>query len=84
MLQKRLDPWCNIFFCFVLPSLLPLLWGGNWLNGLLVAGFLRYVLVLHFTWSVNSFAHTHGGHPYEDSIHPAENPYVALATLGEG
>lgn len=67
-----------------LPGLVCTLWGDNFWNGFYVAGVLRYVVVLHFTWLVNSAAHLWGDHPYDLHSNPAENPFVALCSLGEG
>jgi len=61
-----------------------MLWGDNFWNGYWVAGALRYVILLHFTWLVNSAAHLYGDHPYDPSSYPAENPWVSFLTLGEG
>ena len=61
MLQKRLDPWWNLFWCFVAPALVAKHgWGERFLNAFMVAGALRYLCVLHFTWLVNSAAHLWG------------------------
>ena len=70
--------------CFVFPGLVCTLWGDNFWNGYWVAGGLRYIMVLHFTWCVNSAAHLFGDHPYDPSIYSAENPLVSLGALGEG
>jgi stearoyl-CoA desaturase (delta-9 desaturase) len=61
-----------------------MLWGDNFWNGYWVAGGLRYIIVLHFTWCVNSAAHLYGDHPYDPASWPAENPLVSLGALGEG
>mmetsp|Transcript_12564 Transcript_12564/g.24160 ORF Transcript_12564/g.24160 Transcript_12564/m.24160 type:complete len:889 (-) Transcript_12564:363-3029(-) len=84
MLQHKLDPWINLFFCFLVPAYVATLWGETWWLGFLTAGCLRYVAVLHFTWLVNSAAHLWGDHPYDETIHPAENPWVSIAAIGEG
>lgn len=85
MLQKNLDPFWNLFWCFVAPMLVCKYgWGEENMNGFLVAGVLRYVTVLHFTWLVNSAAHLYGGHPYDEHSNPAENPWVSIAAVGEG
>lgn len=44
------DPWFALFMCFVFPGLVCMLWGDNFWNGYWVAGGLRYIMVLHFTW----------------------------------
>lgn len=82
--QKNLDPWFALFMCFVLPGLVCTLWGDSFWHGYWVAGALRYIFVLHFTWCVNSAAHLYGDHPYDPTSWPAENPLVSLGALGEG
>lgn len=82
--QKRLDPWFALFMCMVMPGLVCTLWGDNFWNGYWVAGGLRYICVLHFTWCVNSAAHLYGDHPYDPTSWPAENPLVSVMAIGEG
>lgn len=82
--QRDTDPYLAVFMCFLFPGLVSTLWGDTFWHGLLVAGALRYVAVLHFTWLVNSAAHLYGDHPYDPHSNPAENPAVALLSLGEG
>ena len=82
--QKALDPWFALFMCFVLPGLVCTLWGDNFWNGYWVAGALRYILVLHATWLVNSAAHFYGDHPYDPKSWPSENPIVSYLAVGEG
>jgi len=85
MLQKNLDPWWNIFWCFVFPGLVSSYgWGESAMNGFFVAGCVRYVWVLHMTWLVNSAAHLWGERPYDPMSNPSENPLVSIASLGEG
>jgi stearoyl-CoA desaturase (delta-9 desaturase) len=84
MFQKNLDPWFAFLMCFILPGLLSMSWNDTFLNGFFVAGCLRYVLVLHFTWLVNSAAHTHGNKPYDKNIEARENNFVAFFAIGEG
>ena len=83
--QKYLDPWFSQFMCFVFPSIIPFhMWNESILASYLVSGCLRYCLVLHATWLVNSAAHLYGSHPYNPNINPAENRFVALVSGGEG
>lgn len=49
---RIIDPWFALFMCFVFPGLVCTLWGDNFWNGYWVAGGLRYIFVLHATWSV--------------------------------
>lgn len=84
MFQKNMDPWFSLFMCFIFPSIIAKAWEENFWNAFFVAGVLRYTVVLHITWSVNSFAHFFGDHPYDPASCPAENPFVSLFALGEG
>lgn len=71
--------------CFAVPAIVPVyLWDEHWLTALMVPGFMRYTLVLHFTWTVNSLAHYIGTRPYDKTIYATENPVVACVALGEG
>jgi len=82
--QKILDPWFALFMCYVFPGLICTLWGDSFWHGYWVAGALRYICVLHFTWMVNSAAHFFGDHPYDPNSWPAENPIVSFVAIGEG
>ena len=74
-----------VTLCFLVPTLVPVLgWGEHWLTALMVAGFLRYTIVLHITWAVNSLAHWVGSKPYDTGIFPSQNPVVAALAMGEG
>ena len=69
---------------FILPTILPyMLWGESLINAYLVSVF-RYVIILHFTWLVNSAAHFFGNKPYDMTIGPTENRFVSLLSMGEG
>ena len=66
---------------------LPLLAG--WIVGdawgvFLLAGVLRLVLNLHFTWFINSLAHMWGSQPYTDENTARDNGALAFLTYGEG
>ncbi|MBV7316710.1 fatty acid desaturase [Shewanella sp. NIFS-20-20] len=66
---------------------LPIFLG--WLNGdilsmLLLAGFLRLVVVHHCTFFINSLAHIWGSQPYTDKNTARDNGFLALLTYGEG
>jgi stearoyl-CoA desaturase (delta-9 desaturase) len=85
MFQKKADPWFALFMCFVLPALTAkAMWGETFWNGFFVAGALRYLCVLHFTWCVNSLAHLYGDRPYDENSNPAENWFVSVVAVGEG
>jgi len=85
MIQKKLDPWFALYMCYVMPAqVASYFWGEDFWVGFFVAGALRYCIVLHFTWFVNSAAHLYGDHPYDPLSYPAENPIVSLCAVGEG
>ena len=84
MFQKQLDPWLPLGMCFAMPGMVVMFWGDTFWQGFYVAGALRYVSVLHFTWCVNSLAHIYGDRPYDKSLHATENPFVSVVAMGEG
>jgi len=85
MFQKKLDPWFALYMCFILPAqIATYFWSEDFWTGFYVAGGLRYLIVLHFTWLVNSAAHLYGDHPYDATSYPAENPIVSFCAVGEG
>ncbi|XP_026500354.1 acyl-CoA Delta(11) desaturase [Vanessa tameamea] len=70
--------------CFILPTLIPVFLWGETIKLAVGNTLLRYLLSLHFTWSVNSFAHLWGNKPYDVKIMPTENWKVSLVAMGEG
>jgi len=69
----------NFGFTLLLGWVLGDLWGV-----FLLAGLLRLVVNHHFTWFINSAAHTWGSQPYTDENTARDNPLMALLTYGEG
>ena len=69
----------NFGFTLLLGWALGDLWGV-----FLLAGLLRLVVNHHFTWFINSAAHTWGSQPYTDENTARDNPLMALLTYGEG
>ena len=66
---------------------IPLVLGwmtGDILGMLLLAGVLRLVVSHHFTFFINSLAHTWGKRPYSEENTAVDNGLVALVTWGEG
>jgi len=85
MFQKKTDPWFAFVMCFFFPAFVAnYFWAEPFWNAFWVAGCLRYVVVLHYTWLVNSAAHFFGDHPYDGESWTAENAFVSLASCGEG
>lgn len=84
-IQKALDPFWNLFWCFGFPTLIAVnYWNEDPMIAFMVMGALKYVSSLHFTWFVNSWAHLYGDRPYDEHINPSEQPFVALVSMGEG
>nr|CEL65744.1 TPA: fatty acyl-CoA desaturase, putative [Neospora caninum Liverpool] len=84
LLQKKLDPWWNQFFCFVLPGLYGYyVYNSFWL-GFFAHGALRWCMTLHATWTVNSVAHFWGDRPYAPQTRPSESIFTAFVAVGEG
>ncbi|KAG8234810.1 hypothetical protein J437_LFUL015166, partial [Ladona fulva] len=83
--HSRYFNFIKILLCFVFPVGIPIwLWNEDFYSSMLYIGILRYIIGLNCTWSVNSVAHIWGYKPYNKSISPAENNFVALAAMGEG
>ena len=73
-----------LIVCFVIPTLVP--W-YMWNEEFYVAAYvnlMRFCVLLHATWMINSVAHMWGMRPYDTRINPRENPTVALSAIGEG
>ena len=83
VLNQKLNPIWNTFWCFVVPGLFGMWRYNSFLHGFLIFGALRYVMLLHSTWCVNSVAHIFGTRPYSD-IKPCESPTTSLLAVGEG
>ena len=84
MIQKRMDPWFSQFVCFLLPPLLSYVFWEECIVAHHFVEVLRYILVLHSTWLVNSAAHLYGSRPYNPMINPADNRFVSMVAGGEG
>ena len=68
----------------VIPTLIPVIfWQESFWTSYAI-GILRYTIVLHNTWLVNSAAHLWGNKPYDVHINPSENRLVSLLSTGEG
>ncbi|WP_019631788.1 acyl-CoA desaturase [Actinomadura atramentaria] len=72
---------------FLLPAAVGGLWSLSWtgaLTALFWGGFVRYAVVHHVTWSVNSVAHAFGGRDFATRDRSTNVRWVAVLTLGEG
>ncbi|GAA3311484.1 acyl-CoA desaturase [Nonomuraea dietziae] len=86
---RRFDAWYPgvVALSFALPALagglLSMSWAGAW-TGFFWGGLVRYAVVHHVTWSVNSVAHTFGERPFTTRDRSSNVRWVAMLTLGEG
>ncbi|XP_063822740.1 stearoyl-CoA desaturase 5-like isoform X1 [Ostrinia nubilalis] len=74
----------RLFFCLILPVVIPAVFWDERVSVAFFAQVLKYMAMLHGTWSVNSFAHLYGNRPYNSKIMPRENWVVSFFVLGEG
>ncbi|KAG7238830.1 hypothetical protein INR49_030374, partial [Caranx melampygus] len=85
MFQRRYYKLSVLILCFLMPTLVPwYFWGESLVVSYFIPAILRYVLMLHGTWLVNSAAHMWGNRPYDRTINPAENLLVSFGAVGEG
>ncbi|XP_072881356.1 acyl-CoA desaturase-like [Hemitrygon akajei] len=85
MFQKKYYKRSVVLLCFALPTFVPwYFWNETLWNSYFLAAILRYTLVLNATWLVNSAAHMFGNRPYDRTINPRENRFVAFGAIGEG
>lgn len=85
MFQKKYYKPSVVLLCFVLPTFVPwYFWEETFWTSYFLAAILRYTLVLNATWLVNSAAHMFGNKPYDVTINPRENRFVAFGAIGEG
>ncbi len=83
--QHKCDPWYAFYIVWFFPAQVAYYcWGEEYWNGVFVAGALRYCLVLHITFLVNSAAHLWGDRPYDGNNVAADNPIVSMLAGGEG
>jgi len=82
--QYKLDPYFRHFMCFVLPTIYGHYMYEDWKVGLFAFGFLRWLITLHSTWTVNSLAHYSGSRPNNKDIKPTNNLLVSILAVGEG
>ncbi|KAK3918206.1 Acyl-CoA Delta(11) desaturase [Frankliniella fusca] len=85
MFQKKYYFPLFLLFSLAIPTFIPVYyWGETTLNAFMVPFLLRTVLVLNFTWMVNSWAHAFGTKPYDKNIRPVETMVVSIVAFGEG
>lgn len=81
--HKNYTPLAHLF-CFGLPTVYGwYAWNSVWI-GYFYFGVLRWVLLLHATWCVNSVAHLWGTKPYNTNSSARQNLLTSLVAVGEG
>ncbi|CAH1155145.1 unnamed protein product [Phaedon cochleariae] len=82
--QKKYYVLLVTLLTFIVPALIPWYYYGEnfWISWYVTIA--RYTLALNITWLVNSAAHIWGTKPYDGTINPTENKFVAWAAFGEG
>lgn len=70
--------------CFIVPTLIPVIFWGEGLMNAWYATTSKFIIGLNFTFLVNSAAHMWGSKPYDSTISPTEVPAISFLTGGEG
>ncbi|RDB26731.1 Acyl-CoA desaturase [Hypsizygus marmoreus] len=73
-----------LIFGYILPTIVPGLFWGDWLGGLCFSGALRLTVAHHSTFCINSIAHYLGSASYDDALSPRDHLLSAILTMGEG
>lgn len=76
--------WLNRWNIVIAVSLLPILYAVGGLPFLLWGGFVRVMLMLHFTWFINSASHKWGYRNFETADNSVNCWWAALLSAGEG
>ncbi len=83
MFQHKYYGTCAIVTNFLMIGLVGLLC-HNFLAAFIFAGLFRLFLLHHFTWFINSLAHTWGAKTYSKEHTAVDNYLISLVTFGEG
>lgn len=84
MFQKRHYTLLSNLCCFVLPTVYGYFIWDSWWIGYFYFGVLRWILLLHATWCVNSVAHMWGTTPYTSTLSARQNGFTSVIAVGEG
>lgn len=70
---------------FALLTLIPIVFWKETFKNSFLSNFIRIILVLHFTWFVNSLNHwNYGNNKFNQKLDANENLFVSIVSLGEG
>ena len=84
MFQHRNYIALSNLFCFILPTFYGYSMYNSWWIGYFYFGVVRWILLLHATWCVNSVAHMWGTKPYNPRISSRQNAITSIVAMGEG
>jgi stearoyl-CoA desaturase (delta-9 desaturase) len=84
MFQHKYYFLLSHFFCFILPTLYGKYMWDSYTIGYVYFGVLRWILLLHATWCVNSVAHMWGSTPYNPRISSRQSIVTSIIAVGEG
>jgi stearoyl-CoA desaturase (delta-9 desaturase) len=84
MFQHKYYFLLSHLFCFILPTLYGKYMWNSYSIGYVYFGVLRWVLLLHATWCVNSVAHMWGSTPYNPRISSRQSIVTSIIAVGEG
>lgn len=84
MFQHKYYFLLSNLFCFILPTLYGKYMWDSYTIGYLYFGVLRWILLLHATWCVNSVAHMWGSTPYNPRISSRQSTVTSIIAVGEG
>ncbi|XP_072933010.1 acyl-CoA Delta(11) desaturase-like [Epargyreus clarus] len=83
MFQEKYAVYLFGSICFLVPTLVPIIfWDESLLNSWHVTLF-RYAFSLNVAFLVNSAAHRWGYKPYDSRIMPSQSIFISILTLGE-
>ncbi|XP_050307238.1 acyl-CoA Delta-9 desaturase-like [Anthonomus grandis grandis] len=72
------------FACFTFPVAVPMYFWNESFKNAFCLNILRYLIIVHNTLTINSFAHRFGFKPYDRFIKPSDSKGVSVFTFGEG
>ena len=82
-LDRVLYPYPHLIVSYIIPTIYGKYMFDSYAIGFFVLGELRWLIISHITWCVNSIAHTFGDKPYRD-IKSSQNLLVSILAVGEG
>ena len=82
--QHNYYPLLAMFIGLVAPAAICGFCWGDWRGGILIAGVLSKVVIMHCTFCINSIAHYWGDATFTDQRTPRDSAIVSFVTFGEG